>query len=134
MIVVSDDDVSNARAHLDEFAAERAVMNERIFSIGHLGINRFFSLDSACYRDGALDAKTKELLGLVASLVLRCDDCVDYHLVQCTDAGWSEAEIHDALNVGLVVGGSITIPHLRHAVSSLDAIRAKNDDSAANVD
>ncbi|MGH2550780.1 MAG: carboxymuconolactone decarboxylase family protein [Thermomicrobiales bacterium] len=99
-------------------------MNQRIFEIDHLGINRFFSLDSACYRDGALPGKTKELLGLVSSLVLRCNDCVDYHLQQCVEIGWSDAEIHDALNVGLVVGGSIVIPHLRHAVASLDALRA----------
>ncbi len=67
----------------------------------------------------------KELLGLVASLVLRCDDCVDYHLIQCVQAGWSAAEVIDALNVGLVVGGSIVIPHLRHAFDSLDALPAR---------
>ncbi len=99
-------------------------MNERIFAVDHLGINRFFSLDSACYRDGALPGRTKELLGLVSSLVLRCNDCVDYHLQQCVEIGWSDDEIVDALNVGLVVGGSIVIPHLRHAIASLDALRA----------
>jgi AhpD family alkylhydroperoxidase len=112
-----------AAEHLTEFQASRAEMNQRIFDISHLGINRFFALDSACYRDGALPGNVKELLGLVSSLVLRCNDCVDYHLQQCVDAGWSDAEIHDALNVGLVVGGSIVIPHLRHAVASLDALR-----------
>jgi AhpD family alkylhydroperoxidase len=112
-----------ALEQLDAFETERKEMNERIFALEHLGINRFFSLDSQCYRDGALDGKTKELLGLVASLVLRCDDCVDYHLIQCIDAGYSDAELHDALNVGLVVGGSIVIPHLRHAVATIDAIR-----------
>jgi AhpD family alkylhydroperoxidase len=109
-------------------------MNDRIFEIGHLGINRFFSLDSACYRDGALDGRTKELLGLVASLVLRCDDCVDYHLIQCVEVGWSDDEIHDALNVGLVVGGSIVIPHLRHAVASLDALRAQSAKTDSGAD
>ena len=117
--------IERAAERLDDFERSRSVMNDRIFEIGHLGINRFFSLDSACYRDGALDGRTKELLGLVASLVLRCDDCVDYHLVQCVEIGWSDDEIHDALNVGLVVGGSIVIPHLRHAVASLDALRAR---------
>ena len=108
---------------IEAFQQSRSEMNQRIFEIDHLGINRFFSLDSACYRDGALPGRTKELLGLVSSLVLRCNDCVDYHLQQCVEIGWSDAEIHDALNVGLVVGGSIVIPHLRHAVASLDALR-----------
>lgn len=108
---------------IEAFQQSRSEMNRRIFEIDHLGINRFFSLDSACYRDGALPGRTKELLGLVSSLVLRCNDCVDYHLQQCVEVGWGDAEIHDALNVGLVVGGSIVIPHLRHAVASLDALR-----------
>jgi len=118
----------SAREQLEAFEHERTTMNERIFSLDHLGINRFFSLDSQCYRDGALDGKTKELLGLVASLVLRCDDCVDYHLVQCVDAGYSDEELLDALNVGLVVGGSIVIPHLRHAVATIDELRERGAD------
>lgn len=113
-------------SRLEAFEAYRTRMNRRILEEkDHLGIKRFFSLDSAAYRDGALDSRTKELLGLVASLVLRCNDCVDYHLMQCVDAGWSDAEIDDALNVGLVVGGSIVIPHLRHAVETLDLIRKR---------
>ena len=122
---VSNPMIERASQRLDGFELTRSQMNDRIFEIGHLGINRFFSLDSACYRAGALHGRTKELLGLVSSLVLRCNDCVDYHLVQCVDVGWSDAEIHDALNVGLVVGGSIVIPHLRHAVATLDALRAR---------
>lgn len=111
---------------LDRFDAYRARMNARILDEGtHLGIKRFFNLDSAAYRDGALDARTKELLGLVASIVLRCNDCVDYHLGQCVDAGYTDDEIMDALNVGLVVGGSIVIPHLRHAVETVDLLRAR---------
>jgi len=110
---------------LDEFRAYRARMNARISEIGHRDINRFFSLDSAAYRDGALDAKTKELLGLVASTVLRCNDCIDYHLDQCVKLGWSDAELYDALNVALVVGGSIVIPHLRHAIETIDLLRAE---------
>ena len=112
---------------LDQFDAYRARMNRRILDDGtHLGIKRFFNLDGAAYRDGALDSHTKELLGLVASLVLRCNDCVDYHLGTCVEAGYSDAEIEDALNVGLVVGGSIVIPHLRHAIETVDLLRARS--------
>lgn len=110
---------------LESFRAYRERMNERILESGHLGIKRFFNLDSAAYRDGALDSRTKELLGLVASEVLRCNDCIDYHLIQCVEAGWSDEEIQDALNVGLVVGGSIVIPHLRHAFDTLEQLRAE---------
>ncbi len=110
---------------LDEFRAYREKMNTRIAQLGHLGIKRFLNLDTAAYRDGALDAKTKELLGLVASTVLRCNDCIDYHLIQCVEAGLSDDEIVDALDVGLIVGGSIIIPHLRHAVETLDLLRAE---------
>lgn len=108
---------------LDQFRAHREKMNEQIFELDHLGIKRFFNLDTAAYRDGALDSKTKELLGLVASAVLRCNDCIDYHLIQCINAGWDDEELTDALNVALVVGGSIVIPHLRHAVETIDLLR-----------
>ena len=94
-------------------------------AVDHLGIKRFFNLDTAAYREGHLPANSKELLGLVASAVLRCNDCIDYHLIQCVDAGWSDEEIVDALNVALVVGGSIVIPHLRHAVETIDLLRAE---------
>jgi AhpD family alkylhydroperoxidase len=110
---------------LDEFEEYRSQMNERILGIDHLGIKRFFNLDTNAYQDGALDAKTKELLGLIASTVLRCNDCIDYHILQCVKVGWTNEELYDALNVALVVGGSIVIPHLRHAVESLDLVRQK---------
>ena len=101
-------------------------MNRRILDEKtHLGVKRFFNLDAAAYRDGALEGRTKELLGLVASAVLRCNDCIDYHLGRCVDLGWSDDEIDDALNVALVVGGSIVIPHLRHAVETVDLLRAR---------
>ncbi|MCL7454390.1 MAG: carboxymuconolactone decarboxylase family protein [Anaerolineae bacterium] len=100
-------------------------MNQRILSTGHLGIKRFFNLDTKAYEDGALPASTKELLGLVASAVLRCNDCIDYHLIQCVDAGFTDEELHEALNVALVVGGSIVIPHLRHAFETIDLLRAE---------
>src|SRR5574338_440131 len=94
---------------VDEFESYRTRMNDRIAEIDHLGIKRFFNLDTNAYKDGALDAKTKELLGLVASMVLRCNDCIDYHVLQCVDAGWSDAELYEAFNVALIVGGSIVI-------------------------
>lgn len=106
--------------NLEEFRAFRERMNEKIRDAGHLGINRFFALDDRAYEDGALDARTKELLGLVASLVLRCDDCITYHLVRCREEGITDEELFEAFNVGLVVGGSIVIPHLRRAVDLLD--------------
>ncbi len=112
--------------HLEAFQTYRQQMNARIAAINHLGIKRFFNLDTHAYEDGALSKKEKELLGLVASLVLRCNDCIDYHILQCVDTGWTDAEIYDAFNVGLVVGGSIVIPHLRHAVETLDLYRAQS--------
>jgi AhpD family alkylhydroperoxidase len=72
-----------------------------------------------------LSAKEKELLGLVASMVLRCNDCIDYHILQCVQAGWKDKQLYEAFNVALVIGGSILIPHLRHAVESLDMARAE---------
>ena len=118
--------MSEETNRLEEFRAYRERMNARIGQIDHLGIKRFFSLDSAAYRPGALDERTKELLGLVASTVLRCNDCIDYHLGQCVEAGLNDDELFDALNVALVVGGSIVIPHLRHAVETVDLLRAEH--------
>jgi|SRR5659263_119802 len=112
---------------MDEFQSHRKKMNDRIGEIDHLGIKRFYNLDTNAYHNGALDSKTKELLGLNASMVLRCNECIDYHIIQCVDAGWSDEELYDAFNVALVVGGSIVIPHLRHAVESLDIYRAKKE-------
>lgn len=107
---------------LEAFRKRRTEMNKKILDMDHLGIKRFFNLDANTYKDGTLPAETKELLGLVASAVLRCNDCIDYHLEQCADSGFSKAEIIDALNVALVVGGSIVIPHMRHAVETLELL------------
>ncbi|WP_441000949.1 carboxymuconolactone decarboxylase family protein [Fodinibius sp. SL11] len=107
---------------LEQFRKEREQANEKVFDLDHLGIKRFFNLDNNTYKDGALPAQTKELLGLVASAVLRCNDCIDYHLEQCAKSGFAKDEIVDALNVALVVGGSIVIPHLRHAVDTLEIL------------
>ena len=105
---------------IDEFNKHRAQMNRRIMSTEHLGIKRFFALDHLAYEGGALDTRTKELLGLVASLVLRCDDCITYHVLQCVKQGVSREEFLDTFNVALVVGGSIMIPHLRRAFERMD--------------
>ena len=118
---------------LDEFRAYRTHMNKRILQIDHLGIKRFFNLDTAAYREGTLDSKTKELLGLVASTVLRCNDCIDYHLLQCVEVGWKDEELYDALNVSLVIGGSIVVPHLRHAVETIDLIRTEQAESKSEA-
>jgi AhpD family alkylhydroperoxidase len=100
-------------------------MNKRIISADNLGIKRFFALDSRAYEKGVLDVKTKELMGLVASTVLRCNDCITYHIIRCVQEGVSDGEFFEALNIALVVGGSIVIPHIRRAVDLLDQCREK---------
>jgi AhpD family alkylhydroperoxidase len=112
---------------LAEFREFRERMNERILGEGNLVVNRFFALDGKTYEAGALDVKTKELLGLVASAVLRCDDCITYHLARCREEGVTRAEIFETLSVGLVVGGSIIIPHFRRAVARWDELEALPD-------
>jgi AhpD family alkylhydroperoxidase len=110
---------------VDEFRRYRERMNSRILSSGSLEIKRFFALDSRAYEKGALDVKTKELLGLVASTVLRCNDCIIYHVIRCVQEGITDEEFFEALNVGLIVGGSITIPHVRRAFETIDQCRQK---------
>ncbi len=112
--------------HLTRFREFRERMNSRILDVGPLETKRFFALDTRAYETGALDVPTKELLGLVASLVLRCDDCVTYHLIRCKEEGLSDQQLREALHIGLVVGGSIVIPHLRRAVATLDDIAAEH--------
>lgn len=109
---------------VEEFNEYRSRMNTRILDADNRAIKRFFGVDTLTYEPGALDARTKELLGLVASMVLRCDDCVSYHIQQCKRQGVSDVELHDAFSVALVVGGSIVIPHLRRAVAFLDELNA----------
>jgi AhpD family alkylhydroperoxidase len=115
-------------ARVEKFRRERQRQKTRILEAGHLGINRFFNLDEAAYRAGALEAPTKEMMGLVASMVLRCNDCIDYHLIQCVSLGVSEAELVEAMNVALIVGGSIVIPHLRHAFDTFDVLLAERSE------
>jgi AhpD family alkylhydroperoxidase len=112
----------SAPGTLREFRQFREKMNAAILAAGNLEINRFFALDSRTYEKGALDAKTKELLGLVASMVLRCDDCITYHVVRCREEGVTDEEFFEAFSVALVVGGSIVIPHLRRAVARLEEL------------
>ncbi len=109
---------------IDAFQRERERLNELVLANADQTMRRFFSLDSQAYRSGALGEKTKELLGLVASLVLRCDDCVTYHLIRCHDCETTDEELREALAIGLVVGGSIVIPHLRRAVERWEELRA----------
>jgi len=110
---------------IEEFQNERERLNEIIMKYADTPIKRFYSLDSQIYRDGALPKKVKEMLGLVASLVLRCDDCVKYHLIQCHEQNVQDDELEEALSIGLVVGGSITIPHLRRAFETWDELKKK---------
>jgi AhpD family alkylhydroperoxidase len=109
----------------DEFTRYRQAMNKKILEQGNLGIKRFFALDEQAFHPGALDAKSKELIGLAASLVLRCDDCVTYHIIQARKLGASSEEIFETFHIGLIVGGSIVIPHLRRAVDFLDELSGK---------
>lgn len=109
-------------SRLTEFRAFREKMNARILEENNLITNRFFALDGKTYEDGSLDAKTKELAGLSASMVLRCDDCIAYHVIRCRELGCSAAEIWEVFNVALIVGGSIVIPHFRRAVALLDEL------------
>lgn len=108
-----------------EFTAFREKMNEKILAQGNLQIKRFFALDGQAYQPGALDTKSKELMGLVASLVLRCDDCISYHLIKAMEAGASRDEMFETFTVALVVGGSIVIPHLRRGVDFLEDLEKK---------
>lgn len=108
---------------IEKFKEEREELNEIVMKYSGLSIKRFYNLDSQVYREGALSAKAKELLGLMSSLVLRCDDCIKYHIIQCYEADVTSEELEEALAIGLVVGGSITIPHLRRAFQAWDELR-----------
>jgi len=113
---------------LKDFKNERERLNKVVMKYAGGEIKRFYSLDNQVYRDGALPAKIKELLGLVASLVLRCDDCVKYHINQCNEVGINDSELEEALAVSLIVGGSIVIPHLRRAFDVWDETKVRATD------
>ena len=116
------------------FTEFRQRMNKRILDEPNQVVRRFFALDTQTYQAGALDVKTKELLGLVASMVLRCDDCISYHVAQCKEAGVTREEFFETFSVGLVVGGSIVIPHLRRAVDFLDQLESGAAEAPAGHD
>ncbi len=108
---------------VEKFNRDREKLNELVMKYAGLGTKRFYSLDHQTYQKGALPKKTKELLGLVASFVLRCDDCITYHIIRCGDEGVTDAEFEEALSIGLMVGGSITIPHQRRAFQTWEALK-----------
>ena len=116
------------------FTEFRQRMNARILGEPNQVVRRFFALDTQTYQAGALDVKTKELMGLTASMVLRCDDCISYHVAQCKEAGVNRDEMFEAFSIGLVVGGSIVIPHLRRAVDFLDQLEGGQADAPAAHD
>lgn len=124
-------EVGNDR--VQAFTDFRKRMNERILAEDNQVVRRFFALDTQTYKPGALDVKTKELLGLVASMVLRCDDCISYHVAQCKEVGVSREEFFETFSVGLVVGGSIVIPHLRRAVDFLDQLETSAGSTESGV-
>lgn len=110
---------------VDEFEAYRARMNGKILEENNKVLKRIFNLDTNSFAEGALDVKTKELLGLVSSLVLRCDDCVKYHLESSYKEGLTRAQVVEALSIGTLVGGTIVIPHLRRAFEYWEALENK---------
>jgi AhpD family alkylhydroperoxidase len=111
---------------VEEFNAYRSKMNEKILDADNLVLKRLFNLDTQTYQQGALSVKTKEMLGLVASLVLRCDDCVKYHLIKCHENGVNAEELYEILAIGNIVGGTIVIPHTRRAVEFWEALEENN--------
>jgi AhpD family alkylhydroperoxidase len=106
----------------DDYNAYRDKMNQKILAADNTAIKRFFAVDTLTYQEGALPAKTKEMMGLAASMVLRCDDCIRYHLQKCKHEGVSQEEFFEIFSVALTVGGSIVIPHLRRAVEFLEEL------------
>ena len=111
---------------LREFRKFRERMNERIVAQKNRSINRFFTLDTQAYEAGTVDSLSKEYAGLTASMVLRCDDCVSYHLIRCKELGATDDQLFEIFNVALIVGGSIVIPHLRRAVALLDELQGES--------
>jgi AhpD family alkylhydroperoxidase len=110
---------------LDEFNSYREKMNERLLSADNNKIlKRIYSIDTLSYEPGALNAETKEMLGLVASMVLRCDDCIKYHLIKCHELGINEAQLMEVIGIANLVGGTIVIPHTRRAIEFWDDLNA----------
>ena len=122
--------MSNATRSYEEYQSFRTALNEKILARGTTITKRFFTIDTKTYEPGALNGKTKELLGLIASMVLRCDDCIAYHIDQSILAGATDEELFETFDIALIVGGSIVIPHLRRAVAFIDECRAHNEKNA----
>jgi AhpD family alkylhydroperoxidase len=114
-----------AEGIIETFQKQREELNQLVMDYAGQGTKRFYSLDSQAYREGALSCKVKELLGLVASFVLRCDDCIKYHVIRCFEEGVSDEELEEALFIGLIVGGTITIPHQRRAMQAWDELKKR---------
>lgn len=114
------------KSRIEKFEKERERLNEIVMRYAGRNIKRFYSIDAGVYEAGALSKKHKELMGLVGSLVLRCDDCITYHIFRCHEEGAIAKEIEEALAIGLVIGGSITIPHLRRALALWDELKGGN--------
>ncbi len=109
---------------IEKYKKERAELNDLLMENADQSMKRFLSLDSQVYRHGALPKRSKEMLGLVASLVLRCDDCIKHHLIQCHECGVKDEELMEVLSIGVVVGGSVTIPHVRIAIKAWDELKS----------
>jgi AhpD family alkylhydroperoxidase len=106
-----------------QFNDYRSLMNDKIADADNLILKRIFNLDTNAYAEGVLDIKTKEFIGLTCSLVLRCDDCVKYHLGKCKELGVTTAEVNEAMGVATLIGGTIVIPHLRRAFEYWEALQ-----------
>lgn len=114
---------------VDEFNSYRSKMNERLLQEDNLVLKRIFNLDSNAYAPGALDTTTKEMLGLVSSMVLRCDDCVRYHLEKCYQLGVTRAQVFEVFAIANLVGGTIVIPHTRRAVEFWDDLEGNKNEA-----
>jgi AhpD family alkylhydroperoxidase len=111
---------------VQEFHSYRSKMNDKLINESDLNLKRFFHLDTETYKAGALDVKTKEMLGLVASMVLRCDDCIKYHLWKCYEQGLKKEELNEIFTIANIVGGSIVIPHTRRALEFWEALHSES--------
>lgn len=112
---------------IDKFGEERERLNQLVKKYAGVNSQRFLNIDWQVYKEGALDAKTKELMGLVSSLVLRCDDCIMYHLIRCREESVTDEELEETVAIGLIVGGSITIPHIRRIWDAWENMKQNND-------
>lgn len=112
---------------IEEFNDYRSKMNERIMAEDNLVIKRFFNLDTNTYAEGELDVKTKEMIGLACSMVLRCDDCIKYHLGKSFEAGIGRKEVFEVFSIAMIIGGSIVIPHLRRAVEYWEKLEKQGE-------